>query len=145
MTEPTTDEPASMPEAPPRRSRALVIGLVVVFLLPLAAAAALLAVVASGDGGAEEVAFTVPADTNERIESGETVEILPARIDLEVGDTLIIENLDDEPYNVGPYIVGAGQTLRQTFNEPGLFEGVCQLHPSGGIEIVVGGEPAPEV
>jgi plastocyanin len=127
------------------RSKGLVIGLVVVFLLPVVAAVALLAVVMSNSSdGPQEVSFTVPADTSERLANGETVEVLPAQIDLAVGDTLVIENLDSESYDVGPYLVGANQTLRQTFNEPGLFEGVCTLHPSGGIQIVVGGGMPPE-
>lgn len=86
---------------------------------------------------AETVTFDVPPGTAARLADGEAVEVLPARLELAVGDTLEIRNHDDEAHEVGPYVVAAGQTLRQTFLSPGTVQGVCTLHPEGSITILV--------
>jgi len=51
----------------------------------------------------------------------------------------VIENRDDQVHTVGPYVVDAGQTLRQRFDAAGSFQGHCTLHASGQVEIVVHG------
>jgi plastocyanin len=85
----------------------------------------------------ETLTVEVPAGTGARIDTGETIELLPRTLDVSVGDRLEIRNLDDRAHAVGPYTVAAGQTLRQTFTSPGTLEGACTLHPSGTITIRV--------
>lgn len=87
--------------------------------------------------GSEHLIIEVPHGTADRIAAGERVELLPARLEVSVGDTLEIRNLDDAIHEVGPYTVDAGQTLRQTFQSPGTIHGLCSLHPDGAITIVV--------
>ncbi len=91
------------------------------------------------EGGATTHTFVVPAGATEQLEDDPELSFFPDRFEAEVGDTLVIENQDDDLHTVGPYVVDAGQTLRQRFDAPGSFEGLCTLHPSGEVEIVVRG------
>ncbi len=96
----------------------------------------------SGGGGAEPgdgttYRYVIPAGTGEAIDAGEPVDIVPARLDLDVGDTIEIVNEDDRGHRVGPFFVGEGETARQTFPSPAEFLDTCSIHPSGQFEIVV--------
>ena len=119
------------PPSTPRKRSLLLVALVATPALVLLAVA-LIASLRS-----ELIVVEVPAGTAERIAAGEEVELLPRTLEVSVGDTLEIHNLDDTPHDVGPYSVAAGQTLRQTFTSPGTLQGLCTLHPSGEITIVV--------
>lgn len=72
------------------------------------------------------------------IRTGGADELLPRRLEVEVGDTLVIDNRDDQAHTVGPYTVAAGQRLEHRFTREGVIEGECTLHPSGRVTIVVG-------
>lgn len=100
-------------------------------------AAAALVMALQGALGSETIAVEVPPGTMARIEAGESVQLLPRTLHVEVGDAIEIVNRDDALHEVGPYTVGPGQTVRQTFTSPGTIEGVCTLHPAGAITIVV--------
>ena len=58
-------------------------------------------------------------------------------LEFEVGDQLVVNNEDDVVHNVGPYVVGPHQSITQTFSNVGRIEGLCSLHPSGEVTIVV--------
>lgn len=119
-----------------RRSPTRVVA-AIVGLLAIVAAAALVTWIITGDDEGGDYVVEVAAGTGARIESGEEIELIPARVELDVGDTLVIVNDDDQIHQVGPYVVGPSQTLRQTFASPGTVEGLCSLHPSGQVEIIV--------
>ncbi len=87
--------------------------------------------------GSEELVVEVPPGTAERMAAGEQIELLPRTLEVGVGDRLVVVNRDEVTHEVGPYTVAAGQTLAQTFTSPGTIEGLCTLHPSGAITIVV--------
>lgn len=127
-------DPAPATPPPPdggrRRGLAVVVGL-------LLTVGALLALALSGVLGSEEVRVEVPAGTAAGLEAGAAVELLPRRLEVAVGDRLVIVNHDDVAHEVGPYAVAPGQRLEQTFTSPGTIEGVCTLHPSGAITIEV--------
>lgn len=110
-------------------------------LLPLAfvlgPAVVLLLVLAVAGLRSEHLVVEVPLGTAARVAAGERVELLPSRLELEVGDTLEIRNHDLEAHDVGPYTVAAGQSLTQTFATPGVLQGICTLHPDGEVTIVV--------
>lgn len=89
-----------------------------------------------GDVAADH-AYLIPAGTGELIDAGEPVEILPGELTVRVGEVLRIVNEDDRGHLVGPFYVGAGETLSQRFTEPGEFEGVCSVHPSGRLVLEV--------
>lgn len=81
--------------------------------------------------------YTIPAGAGEQIDSGEPLDILPARIDAKVGHIIQIINHDDRGHLVGPWFVGANETLRQRFSYPGDYIGICSVHPSGEIKVNV--------
>ena len=107
----------------------------VLAVLALAGAAAILFWPSATSAEVREV--VVPAGTQERIDAGETIELLPGTFEVSVGDRLIIVNDDNATHQVGPYIVGPGQRIEQQVLGPGRIEGVCTLHPSGEVAIVV--------
>jgi len=85
--------------------------------------------------------FLIPAGTAERIEGGESIEIVPAELIVTVGDTLRIVNDDTEDHVVGVFFVAAGETLTQRFNSPAVLEGECSVHPSGAFTLRVVEDP----
>lgn len=107
---------------------------------------------ARDDGGAESVAvgdavgpvehrYVIPPGTAERVAAGEQVDVIPLRIEAMVGETIEIVNEDDRVNQVGVFVVGPGQTVRQRFTTPGVLEGACDVHPQGTFTIEVA-EPA---
>ncbi|MDX1691075.1 MAG: hypothetical protein R3290_08650 [Acidimicrobiia bacterium] len=83
--------------------------------------------------------YVIPPGTGERFDSGEIVDILPATLEVEVGEVLRIVNQDDREHLVGPFYVGAGETVTQQFANPGEFTGICTVHPSGQFVLRVDG------
>ncbi|MEP1123274.1 MAG: hypothetical protein ABJH68_05205 [Ilumatobacter sp.] len=81
--------------------------------------------------------YTIPLGAGEALDAGTPLEILPAELSTRVGETIRIVNDDDRGHNVGPWFVGANETLNQEFTSPGEFEGVCTVHPSGQLILVV--------
>jgi plastocyanin len=81
--------------------------------------------------------YLIPAGAGEALDAGTPLEILPAQLEVSVGDTIRIENQDDRGHTVGPFFVGANETLTQRFSTPGEFEGVCTVHPSGQLVLIV--------
>ncbi len=81
--------------------------------------------------------YVIPVGAGEALDAGTPLEILPAELEVDVGDTIRIENQDDRGHTVGPFFVGANETLTQRFSTPGEFEGVCTVHPSGQLILIV--------
>ncbi|MEM9042708.1 MAG: hypothetical protein AAGD33_22720 [Actinomycetota bacterium] len=81
--------------------------------------------------------YTIPQGAGEALDAGTPLEILPGTLEAQVGETIRIENLDDRGHNVGPWFVGAGETVTQSFTSAGTFEGVCTVHPSGELILIV--------
>ena len=103
-----------------------------------------LGIVAVGCGGSDEAgpeeptySFFIPAGSADRIEQGETLDILPRELVAQLDETVIIVNEDDEAHILGPWFVGPGETLRQRFTTAGVFEDSCSVHPSGRFTVVV--------
>ncbi|MEM8621033.1 MAG: hypothetical protein AAGF73_15045 [Actinomycetota bacterium] len=100
-----------------------------------------LEVAAVSDEGAATFEFEIPPGAGAALDAGEPLEVLPGELIVEVGDTIRIVNDDERGHNVGPFFVGAGETLTQQFASPGEFVGVCTVHPSGELVLTVE-EPA---
>ena len=79
--------------------------------------------------------YTVPFGTGRDLDAGKDVNFFPARLDVHVGDQLVIHNHDNRSHQVGPYQVDRDETLQQTFTEKGVLQGLCTIHPSGKVEI----------
>jgi hypothetical protein len=109
-------------------------------LLLVALVALLAAGVLAGCGDDRQpqtVEVVVPAGTQDRLDAGETVAVMPALIELRVGDTLLIRNEDDADQTVGPYFVTAGGEISLTYSVPGRYEGYCPVSEGERYEIVV--------
>jgi plastocyanin len=103
-------------------------------------AGALVVVVATQSSSSSEPkvwSYTVPPGTGARIEAGEQLYVFPARLDVHVGDQLVIRNDDTRVAEVGPYYVDRNATLTQVFTAPGTISGTCTIHPSGRVTIEV--------
>lgn len=83
------------------------------------------------------VTIVIPLGTQAQIDRGETVAVVPARLEIHVGDTLRIENRDVVSQLVGPYVVGAGQVFEITYGSPGVYHGYCSIFEGGHYELVV--------
>jgi plastocyanin len=92
--------------------------------------------VAAADSAAD-LRFVIPAGAGLAADRGAPIEVLPAALDVRVGDVIEIRNDDDRGHLVGPFFVRAGETLRQRFASAGRYEGACSVHPSGEIAITV--------
>jgi plastocyanin len=112
----------------------------------VAALAAVVAVTAvagcGGDGGdsgdeGRVVEIVVPLGTQERLDRGEDVVVMPAELRFEVGDTLRIRNDDVVDHPVGPYKVSAGQEFEMRYGAPGHYVGMCPLTEGKTYEIVI--------
>lgn len=92
------------------------------------------------DGDAETPAtyeYVIPAGAGEALDRGEPLEILPGELEVRVGEVIRIVNEDDRGHLVGPFFVGANETVSQTFTSPGEFVGACTVHPSGELVLRV--------
>jgi hypothetical protein len=87
--------------------------------------------------GAATYEYTIPLGAGEALDNGTPLEILPGELVTNVGETIRIVNEDDRGHNVGPWFVGANETLNQEFTSAGEFEGVCTVHPSGQLILIV--------
>jgi len=112
--------------------------LAVVLAVVAVAGLAALALAPRDDGRTPETIEVVVPEGAGALGSGvDTAELLPRRLEVSVGDRLVIDNRDTNTVTVGPYTVAPGQRLEQTFTREGVIEGVCTLHPSGRVTIVV--------
>lgn len=108
-----------------------------VAVLAVLAAGALTACSSSPKREPQTVEVVVPVGTQLRLNAGEKVDVMPARIELHVGDTLLIRNYDYVAQTVGPYDVAANSEVSFTYGAPGEFEGYCPLSEGERYEIVV--------
>lgn len=81
--------------------------------------------------------YVIPAGTQDRKLNGETVEIMPDTLDVEVGETIRIRNDDEAGAFAGIFYVGAGEVVSMRFTTPGTLSGVCDLNSSGEFTINV--------
>lgn len=81
--------------------------------------------------------FVVPPGTAAKQAQGVKVAIMPAVLHMKVGDHLVIHNHDVRLVTVGPYAVGAGQTIDQVMQFPSVVQGYCSLQPNGRLRIIV--------
>lgn len=86
-----------------------------------------------------EAAFVIPPGTWKRRMAGESVDILPQRIDLTLGmsDVLRLENRDSVPQTFGPALLMPGQTFRLPFEQASEYQFACSAHASGQMTVVV--------
>ncbi len=81
--------------------------------------------------------YVIPDGTGHRLDLGEEVEIVPAELDVEVGERIRIVNEDERGAAVGIFWVPAGRTVALEFTAPGTLSGECDIHPDGSFTINV--------
>lgn len=135
----TADQGASMDEQVPLRARGwgVPIFLAIVSLVAVVVLGAAIATLVTGGDEATTVTYVVPEGTAKKVFFGETVDIMPAEVNLSVGDTLVVRNDDVQTATVGPFTVRPGETLEQRFQRPQTLIGDCTLSGTGEIKIVV--------
>lgn len=85
----------------------------------------------------EVVEVVIPTGTAERVRRGERVPGIPRTIVARAGDTLRLVNRDRSSHQVGPFLVGPGETITSALARPGKYVGDCTIHPGREIAIVV--------
>jgi hypothetical protein len=128
----------------------VVVGAVVTVALGVAAVAVFAVVQLTGDDGtgtaqlqvvdadgAVDHDYVIPAGTQDRRLRGEQIEIMPAELDVKVGESIRITNDDDAGAFVGIFYVGAGEVVSMRFTTPGTLSGACDLTPDGEFTIEV--------
>jgi hypothetical protein len=81
--------------------------------------------------------FVVPLGTNELAERGEKISIIPNPFSMKVGEVIRIRNDDLVGYTIGPFYVGAKQTMTQMALVPGSYVGVCALHAGENLKVSI--------
>lgn len=94
----------------------------------------------------EEFWIVIPPGTEALIREGHGDDVMPAEIRLFVDgqNTLVIQNNDIGDHTIGPFFVGAGETLRQRFTQPAVYQGVCSVRHDSIVSIIIEGEATPE-
>lgn len=134
---PTDVDTAADEPAPPRARRPWLLPVVLLAALVTAGAAVVGGLALAQDPSGTDHRFVIPAGTAERARAGEQVEILPAVLDLEVGDSITLVNEDDVTQVTGFLTVRPGETVHYRFTRASTYSGACTLHPGGGITIHV--------
>lgn len=94
-------------------------------------------VVDESGAGVADYEYLILDGTGDRIRAGDDVEILPAELEVTVGETIRIVNEDTEGHFIGIFYVAAGETVTQRFASPGEYTGQCTIHPSGQLSLRV--------
>lgn len=86
----------------------------------------------------EVVRYTIPAGTQEQLKLGkEPPGMPPYRLNVRVGDTLEITNLDSVAHTYGFMVMPPGETSRYTFRRAGEFRGACTIALHDAVIITV--------
>lgn len=78
----------------------------------------------SGDADFEVI---IPPGASALAASGQDINFFPEGFTITVGETLRVRNADVGVAELGPFVVGPGETLTQTFTTPGVIEGYCSF------------------
>lgn len=79
----------------------------------------------------------IPQGTLAMLQQGHSIMPEEIRLNLRGQNTLVIRNDDFFDHTVGPFFIQAGETIRQTFTQAMVFQGVCSVSSSGAISIIV--------
>lgn len=111
------------------------IGLIVILL----AAVGLIVANAMQNAASREYVIVIPEGTGARIAAGEDPGVIPEEIRLVLGqkDVLVIKNHDTVGHQISDFWVGAGETLRQEFHSPAIYQGSCTIHKNEQVHIIV--------
>jgi len=106
-------------------SRYSAIGAGVVVLMLVGAAIAVVVAMGGNVPTESDYEVVIAPGTAALADAGQEVEFFPPGFTMRVGQTLVIRNLDNTTANIGPFTIGAGETLTRQFTDPGVIEGYC--------------------
>jgi hypothetical protein len=88
---------------------------------------------------AHQMVVIIPHGTRVLMQLGQAPDIMPTKVHFKVNgrNTLVIKNNDIVDHTIGPYLVHAGETLRQTFTRPATFQGKCSVNVRATVSIIV--------
>ena len=88
---------------------------------------------------AHQMVVVIPQGTRVLMQLGQAPDIMPTKVHFKIGgrNTLVIKNNDIVDHTIGPYLVHAGETLRQTFTRPATFQGKCSVNVRATVSIIV--------
>ncbi len=92
---------------------------------------------ASSGAKPKVVDIIVPPGTQDKLDRGELVNVMPALLEFRVGDTLRVRNDDSNVQFAGPYRVRPGEQFELKFGAPGRFAGLCELSGGARYEIII--------
>jgi hypothetical protein len=127
-----------------RRTWPAVVAFVLPVVLAIAAVVALWGSVGGNSTAAVQVpvgetyTYVIPAGTAEKMANNQFVaDILPEFVSLNVGDSIVVENLDSATHTFGPITVRANETTSLDFINPGIYFGLCTVGQHDSITIQV--------
>jgi hypothetical protein len=87
----------------------------------------------------KELWIFIPQGTRSMMVAGEGADLIPPEIRLQASgrNVLIIKNDDIADHTIGPFFVRSGETIRQEFTQPAIFEGTCSVRHQDDISIIV--------
>lgn len=89
-------------------------------------------------GGPATYEYVIPDGTAAQAASLNTHDpIFPDALVAEVGQSIRIVNEDVSGHTIGPFTVGAGQTLNQVFTTAGVYSGICSTHEGATFTLTV--------
>ena len=81
--------------------------------------------------------YVIPAGTGARVDLGDIpADLFPEYLEVQVGDTITVNNQDQRSHILGPFTVRAGENFNYVFTEPGTYRGACTVHGTGHEAVV---------
>lgn len=78
----------------------------------------------------EVITLDIPAGASERVQSGQALEEIPRQMIFVVGDTLVVNNRDSVPHELGPLWVPAGKSASLNLELASDFTYSCSFTPA---------------
>ncbi len=83
------------------------------------------------------IVLTIPAGTAARVAQGESDPTIPTSMLFVVGDTLMVDNQDSVPHNLGPLYIPPGTSASMNLNQAQDYAFACSFTPSKFIGLSV--------
>ncbi len=83
--------------------------------------------------------IVIPQGTRILMQLGQAPDVMPTELHMKINgmNTLVIQNNDIVDHTIGPYMVRAGETMRQTFTQPAIYQGKCSVNVRATVKIIV--------
>nr|PZN58525.1 MAG: hypothetical protein DIU68_01890 [Chloroflexota bacterium] len=87
----------------------------------------------------QEYRIIIPQGTHAEMISGHGEDLIPEEVHLSLSGqhVLVIQNDDIAHHTVGPFFIRAGETIRQEFRRPALYQGGCSIRHGAEVSIIV--------